>query len=82
MTRAAIPPRLPFWQRLFFAVPVIGWVARDVLYGDKANAWFAVVLFFSLWSISALLFGLPGVYVPAVLMVPFIFALLIWMTWA
>lgn len=82
MTLAVTPPRMSRAQRLFFAVPVIGWVARDVLYGDRANIWFAVILFFSLWFISALTFGLPGLYVPAVLLVPFIFVLLVCITWA
>jgi len=82
MTLAATPTRPPFWQRLFFAVPVIGWIAKDLLYGDHANVWFAVILFVSLWMISALTFGLPGLYIPAVLLVPVIFVLLICITWA
>lgn len=82
MSVAAIPHRLPFWQRLFFAIPVIGWVAKDVLHGDRANVWFAVVLFVSLWLISTMTFGLPGLYIPAVLLVPVIFVLLICITWA
>ncbi|MEM6564199.1 MAG: hypothetical protein AAF665_07130 [Pseudomonadota bacterium] len=82
MTATAMPTRLPFWQRIFFAIPVIGWVARDVLFGDKDNFSFAVVGFFSLWMSSALVFGLPGLYLPAVALVPFLFALLVYITWA
>ena len=82
MTLATTPVQLPLWQRLFFAVPVIGWVARDLLFGDKNNIWFALIGFVSLWLSSALVFGLPGLYLPALVMVPVIFLLLIWITWA
>lgn len=82
MTLAATPPKLPFWQRLFFAIPVIGWVAKDLLFGDKNNVWFALIGFVSLWLSSALTFGLPGLYLPAVAMVPVIFILLILITWS
>lgn len=82
MTLATTPPRPPVWQRFMFAVPVLGWIAKDVLHGDRANLWFAIILFVSLWLISAMTFGLPGLYIPAVLLVPFIFVLLVCITWA
>lgn len=75
------PEQRPLWQRLFLAVPVIGWVARDLLYGDKDNIWYALVMVVSLWIISGMTFGLPGVYMPAVALVPIIFAILLLITW-
>ncbi|WP_300039186.1 hypothetical protein [uncultured Roseobacter sp.] len=81
MATAENPPALPLWQRLFYAIPVIGWVARDVSEGDESNIWFALILFVSLWMCSALIFGLPGLYLPAVAMVPVIFILLLMITW-
>ncbi len=80
MTLATPPARLPLWQRLFFAVPVIGWVARDLLFGDKNNVWFALIGFVSLWMSSALVFGLPGLYLPALALVPVIFTVLLLIT--
>jgi hypothetical protein len=74
--------RLPFWQRFFYAIPVIGWIARDVAYGDRNNLWFALILFVSLWLISMMTFGLPGLYIPAVLLVPVVFVTLLVITWA
>lgn len=71
---------LPLWQRFFFKIPVLGWVARDLLFGDKNNVWFALIGFFSLWMSSALTFGLPGLYLPAVAMVPVVFLLLLLIT--
>lgn len=81
MTLAATPSKLPLWQRIFFAVPVFGWVARDITFGDKNNIWFAMIAFVSVWLSSALLFGLPGLYLPALALVPFIFVTLIFITW-
>lgn len=80
MSSAAHMHALPFWQRLFFKIPVLGWVARDLLFGDKNNIWFALIGFFSLWMSSALTFGLPGLYLPAVAMVPVVFLLLLLIT--
>lgn len=80
MTIAANPPSLPLWQRLFFKIPVIGWVARDLLFGDKNNVWFAIIGFVSLWMSAALTFGLPGLYLPAVALVPVIFIVLLLIT--
>ncbi|QJF52010.1 hypothetical protein [Roseobacter ponti] len=81
MTVATEVPKLPLWQRLFFAVPVIGWIARDVAFGDSSNIWFALIFYVSLWMCSALTFGLPGLYLPALAMVPIIFVLLLAITW-
>jgi hypothetical protein len=81
MTLAASPSRPPIWQRLFFAIPVIGWVARDLLFGDKNNVWFAIIGFVSLWLSSALVFGLPGLYLPALALVPVMFVVLLFITW-
>lgn len=80
MTTAATPPSLPLWQRVFFKIPVIGWVARDLLFGDKNNVWFAIIGFVSLWMSAALTFGLPGLYLPAVALVPVIFIVLLLIT--
>ena len=82
MTLASTPTRLPLWQRLFFAVPVIGWIAKDLVFGDKNNIWFALIAFVSLWLSSALVFGLPGLYVPALALVPVIFVVLLFITWS
>jgi len=44
-----IPPQLPLYQRLFFNIPVLGWMARDVIYGDRDNIVWAGVILASLW---------------------------------
>lgn len=82
MTLAATPTRLPLWQRILFALPVLGWVAKDLAFGDKNNIWFALIMFVSLWMSSALVFGLPGLYLPALALVPVMFVVLVTITWA
>ncbi len=80
MSPADIPRRLPFWQRVFFRIPVIGWVARDLLFGDKDNVWYALGGFVCLWMSLVLIFGLPGLYLPALALVPVIFLTLLLIT--
>ncbi|QBF32363.1 hypothetical protein [Thalassococcus sp. S3] len=80
MALADTPHRRPLTHRLFFAIPVIGWMARDLIYGDKDNIWYALVAFISLWASSALVFGLPGLYIPAVMLVPVIWVVLLLIT--
>lgn len=72
--------RAPMWQRLFFLVPVIGWIARDLVYGAKDTIWYALVAFVSFWMSAILLFGLPGLYIPALFLVPLVFGGLILIT--
>lgn len=52
--------RRPFLTRLLFAVPILGWMLRDVAEGDEhALGWFALTIV-ALLAIAALSFGLPG----------------------
>ena len=82
MTLATPPYKMPLWQRIFFAIPIIGWVAKELLFGDKNNVWFALIGFVSLWLSAALTFGLPGLYLPALALVPVMFTVLIFITWS
>lgn len=77
MSLTDYPRRRPLWQRLLFLVPVIGWVARDLMFGDKDTIWYALAAFVSLWLSLTLLFGLPGLYLPALALVPVIFVFLV-----
>lgn len=78
---ANTPPRTaPDWGALFYKIPLIGWIARDVAEGDESNIYFALIAFVSLWGISVLTFGLPGLYLPALALVPVCFIMLIWIS--
>lgn len=71
--------RPPLWQRLLFLVPVIGWIARDIA-KDESNVWWAVGLWVSFWGCSTMLFGLPGLILPALFMTFMMFVFLITIT--
>ncbi|MBO9446189.1 hypothetical protein [Ruegeria sp. R14_0] len=77
MSAIEMPGRLPIWQRLLFAIPLFGWMARDVAHGKPEEWGYTAVAIFSMWGCSALLFGLPGLYIPAVMMVPVMFLILL-----
>ena len=62
-----IPPDIPWYQRVFLKIPVVGWIARDVLFGDRDNAiWFAVIVV-SLWLFAVARWGVFALLVPFVL---------------
>lgn len=73
--------RRPLWLRLFFHVPIIGWMARDTANHGPDNLIYGLVTIISLWGSSALLFGYPGLIIPALMLVPTILILLIAITW-
>lgn len=68
--------RLPLWQRLLFLIPVLGWIAKDIK-RDEANVWWAVGLWVSFWGSMTMLFGLPGLILPALFMTFVMFVFLI-----
>ena len=51
--------------RVLFSIPLIGWLIRDAIRGtDESRAWFLVNIAL-LWIWSGVLFGYPGVIIPA-----------------
>ena len=75
-----IPRDLPLYARLFYAIPFIGWIARDVAYGTEDNIYYALVIGLTLWVLSVMKFGLPGLYFPALFLVPVVMLVLILLT--
>lgn len=73
MTRTpAAPRRLPLGERLVYAIPVLGWMLKDVVHGDPDNVYYFAFAILCLWAISGLLFGLPGLVLPALGFAPLI----------
>lgn len=72
-----LPRSLPLWQRMLFAIPILGRIGKEVAYGAEDNLYYAVAAFVSLWGCSILLWGLPGLYLPALAMVPVMMLVLI-----
>ncbi len=77
MTALEMPQRLPLWQRLLFAIPLFGWLARDAANAEADDLFYTAAALISMWGCSILLFGLPGLYIPALMMVPVMFLILV-----
>ncbi len=77
MTAYTLPPKLTTFERIIFRVPVLGRIWKEVSYGDEGNIYYAIVTFISLWGISIMLFGLPGLYLHALALVPVMWIILI-----
>ena len=45
-----------------------------------AKVFLAIAVFLALWALSVVIWGIPGLYIPAVAMVPMIFGLLMLIT--
>ncbi len=72
-----VPPHQSFAKRAFFAVPVIGWLARDVMYGDADNIWYLMVIIATALILAVAAWGLPALVVSALAVVPIYFVLMI-----
>ncbi|GHE03170.1 hypothetical protein U879_19350 [Defluviimonas sp. 20V17] len=70
MTAAAL-------RRTFFALPILGWIARDIAHKGQENIWYALLTFVSLVAIATILWGLPALSLSALAMVPVMMALLV-----
>ena len=73
-------PRLPLYQRILFKIPVLGWMLKDVMHGEDDNIYYFLLAVVSLWGIAILQFGLLGLMIPALLLVPVVFVTLIVIT--
>ncbi len=76
-----IPPATSLPLRLLFAVPLLGWIARDVAFGTRDNVWYAATILATVWLFAILEFGLAAIVVPYVCAVPAAFAVLIRLAW-
>lgn len=81
MTDNTEPNRtLPLAERLLYAVPLLGWMLKDVVYGKRDNIWYFLTAIVSLWIIAIMNYGIPAVVIPVVALVPAVFALLLTIT--
>jgi hypothetical protein len=67
-------------ERVLYAVPVLGWMLKDVVHGDRANIWWFVVALVSLWIMAIMTFGYAAFILPVLAAVPTAFVLLILIT--
>lgn len=67
-------------RRALFAIPVIGWIARDLLEGAADNIYYLLAAFVSLVVVAVMTWGLPALAMTALAMVPVMFVVLILIT--
>lgn len=72
-----LPPAQPLWKRAFFAMPLVGWIARDVLYGAADNIYYLLVILATVVILSVVTWGLPARVLMAVASVPVYFVFLV-----
>jgi hypothetical protein len=75
------PRRAPLWLRLFYLVPILGWAARDIAQNGEENLGYGLFAVATAWASAALIFGYPGLIIPALILVPVIVLTLILITW-
>lgn len=78
MTMEAEEPKPRYITRhVTYRLPVIGRMAKEVVEGDEANIWYAIVGGVSLWISLIMLFGYAGLIIPALFLVFAMFVTLI-----
>lgn len=65
---------------LFYGIPLIGWIARDVVFGDKDNIWYALAILATNWMFAIMTWGYAAIIIPYLAMVPVCFFFIIVMS--
>ena len=79
MTATAARPT-PLGWRLFFAIPVVGWLARDIS-RDAENILYAVLIGITALVLAVLQWGPVVLTLAALCAVPVMFAFFIYICW-
>lgn len=74
------PDRASPGLKLFMRIPVIGWITRDLLFGDADNIYYALVILLTLVVLLVMNFGLPALAMSALAIVPVFMGVLIAIT--
>jgi len=69
----------PSLSRSLYAVPVFGWIARDIARGPD-NIWYALVILLAVLVLAVKTWGLVALALTALAAVPVMFVLLIALT--
>ena len=70
----------PLVLRLVYAFPVLGWMLKEAVEGPAVAKMLFVVNCLLIWILAIVIFGYPAIIVPALVMVPVIFTVLILIT--
>lgn len=66
--------------RLFLSIPLIGTIARDLLYGDADNIYYFLVILLTIEVVLVMTYGLPALAMTALAAVPVYMVILILIT--
>ncbi|WP_347310342.1 hypothetical protein [Defluviimonas sp. SAOS-178_SWC] len=76
MTATTNPPGLPW----YYSIPVVGWIARDLVHGSRDNILYFLVILLTLLVLAVKTWGLVALGLTALATVPVIFSVLILIT--
>ncbi|MCT8972551.1 hypothetical protein [Microbaculum marinisediminis] len=66
--------------RMIYAIPLLGWMLRDAVQGtDESRVWFMLNMIM-LWIFAGVIFGYPGIIIPAIAAAFMVLTTLVWMT--
>mgnify|MGYP001271241571 CR=1 FL=1 len=74
MTGTAAP------RHWFYAIPLLGWIARDIAHGDEDNIYYALVILLTALVLVFKTWGLAGITMVCLAAVPLVFLALILIT--
>ncbi|SDA74563.1 hypothetical protein [Sinorhizobium sp. NFACC03] len=66
--------------RLVYNVPVFGWMLREAMQGSQTAKVLFVINCALIWLLAIVAFGYPAIIIPALVLVPVVFVLLILIT--
>ncbi|MCX8509194.1 MAG: hypothetical protein ORN49_10015 [Rhodobacteraceae bacterium] len=71
------PARPRHW---FFHIPVLGWIARDLVHGPEDTIWYELTILLTLLVLAVKSWGLVALAMTALALVPAMFVILIMIT--
>ncbi|WDZ79920.1 hypothetical protein PWG15_31335 (plasmid) [Ensifer adhaerens] len=66
--------------RLVYNVPVFGWMLKEAAQGSQTAKVLFVINCALIWLLAIIAFGYPAIIIPALVLVPVVFVLLILIT--
>jgi len=69
-----------FTRRVTYRIPLLGRIARETAEGDADTPFYAIAMVVGLWGSAILIWGYPGLIIPALILVAVMFLTLIRIT--
>lgn len=69
-----------FRRPWYFSIPLLGWIARDLIHGDQENIYYFLAIVLTLLVLAVRLWGLVALGLTALACVPVMFTILLLIT--